>query len=542
VKTLSLGLLLLIVVGCPPVVRADPGFSPRLFASDELPCNYRRYPGGAALTRAIPDFQRRCYGQAVRRMQRAVGEDADLSEAEATVSALLELDPTSAYGWTGLARLYLRQEALDVAEVPLSKTVEVAERAAHAKPDLADAFVALADAQLQLWCLRCAEEALKRAEALAPSDPDVMLTRATLLSAQGEKAAAEAQFLHALEGMTDAQERALARLALGEHLTRNGDLEGAQHAFEAAAKEDQALLVAQLRLASFLLFERGNSDAAIEAVERSRRARATFEASRLRSLATYLTWAVQCETAGRCEGIAQIAQRSTLTAEEAFITAAGHTPLAPLVHALSKTGTVHDVNARDGEGNTALMAAARVGNVELLTVLLRRGANVNAQNRHGVRALTFAVLKSDLAAVALLLAHEAEPNYADQHGASPLALAILRRQAKIASLLSQRKADPHLEGRWTAADLLNIACANGDVDSVKLLVEAGVDPNAVGQDQAIPLISAVLSGSQPTAAYLLERGADPERRLDGRTALDYARDAGDWALIRMLQARTKRSI
>ena len=288
---------------------------------------------------------------------------------------------------------------------------------------------------------------MQRAEMLAPRDPDVMLMRATLLSAQGEKAVAEAQFLHALEGMTDAQERALARLALGEHLTRNGDLEGAQHAFEAAAKEDQALLVAQLRLASFLLFERGNSDAAIEAVERSRRARATFEASRQRSLATYLTWAVQCETAGRYEGIAQIAQRSTSTAEEAFVTAAGHKPLA-----------------------------------------------------------------------------------------------ILRRQAKIASLLSQRKADLHLEGRWTAADLLNVACANGDVDSVKLLVEAGVDPNAAGQDQAIPLISAVLSGSQATAAYLIERGADPERRLDGRTALDYARDAGDWGLIRMLQARTKRSI
>ena len=196
-----------------------------------------------------------------------------------------------------------------------------------------------------------------------------------------------------------------------------------------------------------MLFERGNSDAAIEAVERSRRARATFEASRLRSLATYLTWAVQCETAGRYEGIAQIAQRSTSTAEEAFVTAAGHKPLA-----------------------------------------------------------------------------------------------ILRRQAKIASLLSQRKADLHLEGRWTAADLLNVACANGDVDSVKLLLEAGVDPNAAGQDQAIPLISAVLSGSQATAAYLIERGADPERRLDGRTALDYARDAGDWGLIRMLQARTKRSI
>ena len=475
-------------------------------------------------------------------MQRAVGDDPDLSDAEATVRALLELAPTDAYGWTGLARLYLRQEDLDVGKVPLWKTVEVAERATRAKPELPEAFVALADAELRLRCIPCAEDALKRAEALAPRDPDVMLMRAALLSARGERLAAEAQFLHALEGMTEAQARALARLALGEHLIRYGDLDGAQHAFESAANEDQSLLVAQLRLASFLLFERGDSEAATEAVERSRRVRATYEASRLSALAKYLTWAVQCETAGRCQGIEQIAQRSPLTAEEAFIAAAGYKPLTHLVLALSKTGAVHDVNARDGEGNTALMAAARGGNLELVTMLLGGGANVNAQNRHGARALTFAVQKADLAAVGLLLEHGAEPNFADQDGTSPFALAILARQGKVASLLSQRKADPNFTERWSAGDLLNIACANGDLDSVKVLLGAGVDPNAAGENQAVPLISAVLSGSQATAAYLLDRGADPDRRFNGRTALDYARDAGDWGLIRMLQARTKRSI
>ena len=88
----------------------------------------------------------------------------------------------------------------------------------------------------------------------------------------------------------------------------------------------------------------------------------------------------------------------------------------------------------------------------------------------------------------------------------------------------------------------NVACANADLDSVKALLKHGVDPNVPDEIGHLPLVSAVLSGSQPTVGYLLERDADPTSRFLGRTAIDYARDANDWALIQMLESKVRKSI
>jgi len=42
-----------------------------------------------------------------------------------------------------------------------------------------------------------------------------------------------------------------------------------------------------------------------------------------------------------------------------------------------------DVNARDCDGDTALMLAAERGHIELVKVLLKNGADVNAANLNG---------------------------------------------------------------------------------------------------------------------------------------------------------------
>src|SRR5258708_31366755 len=46
-----------------------------------------------------------------------------------------------------------------------------------------------------------------------------------------------------------------------------------------------------------------------------------------------------------------------------------------------------DVNARDCDGDTALMLAAERGHIELVKVLLKNGADVNAENLNGETAL-----------------------------------------------------------------------------------------------------------------------------------------------------------
>lgn len=69
-----------------------------------------------------------------------------------------------------------------------------------------------------------------------------------------------------------------------------------------------------------------------------------------------------------------------------------------------------DVNARDGNNNTALICAAGSGNTETVDLLLKRGADVNAIDDGGWTALIRAAFRGHAECVKLLLAHGANVN------------------------------------------------------------------------------------------------------------------------------------
>jgi ankyrin repeat protein len=85
-----------------------------------------------------------------------------------------------------------------------------------------------------------------------------------------------------------------------------------------------------------------------------------------------------------------------------------------------------DVNARDCDGDTALMLAAERGHIELVKVLLKNGADVNAANLNGETALMRAAENDRAAAVKLLLAHHANGNAGDIINCTPLMRAAYR--------------------------------------------------------------------------------------------------------------------
>ncbi|XP_074851080.1 cyclin-dependent kinase 4 inhibitor B [Carettochelys insculpta] len=59
-------------------------------------------------------------------------------------------------------------------------------------------------------------------------------------------------------------------------------------------------------------------------------------------------------------------------------------------------------------------------------------------------------------------------------------------------------------------DLLANAAARGDAQTVRLLLEAGLDPNGVNSFGRTPL-QVMMLGSTQVAELLLQRGADPNR-------------------------------
>uniref|UniRef100_A0A667ZNA2 Uncharacterized protein n=1 Tax=Myripristis murdjan TaxID=586833 RepID=A0A667ZNA2_9TELE len=86
-----------------------------------------------------------------------------------------------------------------------------------------------------------------------------------------------------------------------------------------------------------------------------------------------------------------------------------------------------DVDGCDGEGRTALRAAAWGGHEEVLLTLLDHGAQVDKADCEGRTPLIAAAYMGHREAVEILLDHGAEVDLADGDGRTALSVAALSR-------------------------------------------------------------------------------------------------------------------
>ncbi|CAI7623075.1 unnamed protein product [Penicillium pancosmium] len=156
-----------------------------------------------------------------------------------------------------------------------------------------------------------------------------------------------------------------------------------------------------------------------------------------------------------------------------------------LVNLLLSTETV-DLNPQDTQGWTPLRWAAAYGQLNIVEMLLRAGAEVDARDKDGWTALRWAAHQGHKTIVKLLIRHEAsiETSSGDQ---------------------------------WT---LLRWAAREGRENIIKLLVEMRVDLNATDADGLTPLRWAVNYDRAMTAWLLIQAHADvDEADRKGMTAL-----------------------
>jgi ankyrin repeat protein len=92
---------------------------------------------------------------------------------------------------------------------------------------------------------------------------------------------------------------------------------------------------------------------------------------------------------------------------------------------------------------------------------------------------------------------------------------------------------PRPEGGFTP--LLYAAMA-GDLETVKILVDANAPINAAAPDGVTPLIAAVVKFHEDVALYLIEKGADVKVSAPGYTALHAAALTGQIAVAKALLA------
>ncbi len=157
----------------------------------------------------------------------------------------------------------------------------------------------------------------------------------------------------------------------------------------------------------------------------------------------------------------------------------------------------------------------------------------------GLTALVFAARQGDLESARLLLDAGADANRTTEYGWTPLLTAVHNRYYRLAAFLLERGADPNIanKGGWSplyiATDNRNIE--SGDyptrrpdmdhLDLIGLLLAAGADPNPrmasstetrtifthqwLYEPGATPFLRAAQSGDLTLVRLLLEHGADP---------------------------------
>ena len=106
--------------------------------------------------------------------------------------------------------------------------------------------------------------------------------------------------------------------------------------------------------------------------------------------------------------------------------------------------------------------------------------------------------------------------------ATALHFAAFFRQPEATRLLVERGADLEAVSP-TFGDVtpLHSACASGERESARILLEAGAHANVRQRDSFTPLHAAAQHGDEELARLLLARGADPEARTeDGRKPRD----------------------
>jgi ankyrin repeat protein len=210
-----------------------------------------------------------------------------------------------------------------------------------------------------------------------------------------------------------------------------------------------------------------------------------------------------------------------------------------------------DPNAQDARGGqTALMWAVSQGQSAVVDELLRGGAKVDADAKSGFTALMFAAQKGAVDSARILLRAGADPNQAQKGTAfTPLIIASAMVHTQFVDLMLDNGAKPDaVDWRgYTALGLvvrdshygLDLARKDQIVTVVKALLAHGANPNfRLKQPKALTVIEVSLDGATPlllaaevnnTGAVkaLLDAGADPHITTEyGTTALTLAAGAG----------------
>lgn len=183
---------------------------------------------------------------------------------------------------------------------------------------------------------------------------------------------------------------------------------------------------------------------------------------------------------------------------------------------------------------TPLPWALNHNSESLVHLLLQYGANPDLVMENGWTSLVYACEKNRLPSIVQeFFTYGASPDATDAHGTTGLGLACYRNHPDLVKVLLSNGANPNLPGKELPmlvslrypACLEHLIAAGADlhcskgimegaahyncIEAVKLLLDAGLDPNEKSDERFSPLTTAIRDSRVEIIDLLLSRGADP---------------------------------
>jgi uncharacterized protein len=170
-----------------------------------------------------------------------------------------------------------------------------------------------------------------------------------------------------------------------------------------------------------------------------------------------------------------------------------------------------DPNIRDGHGRTPYLVAAHNGDMQAMEILARGGADVRAKDSRNYDAITILAVanRPDAMRLAIRLGGDPKTVTSPYQGTALIAAAHLGHHEVIAALVAAGAPLDHVNNLGWTAVIEAIVLGDGGSnhrESLRLLLEAGADPNLPDRQGRTPLALARDKGYAEMARMLQQRG------------------------------------
>ena len=191
-----------------------------------------------------------------------------------------------------------------------------------------------------------------------------------------------------------------------------------------------------------------------------------------------------------------------------------------------------DINAEEWDRYAALEEVTREKlMMEIVTLLLKHGANVNAKDDLEGTPLHYAIYDTPISVIEVLLANGADLSIADEYGGTLLHEVASHGFKDLVALFISHGAELNVQNKRGETPL-HEAAWQGHKDIAELLIAKGTDVSVTDINGDTPLHVAALNGHKELYDVLVANGADPSAQdTAGKTAFDYAREAAHRRMV-----------